>query len=78
MGPTVSERRTTHLSPSVVNYGPRVGQKDFCLSLLLLLDTDNDDGSLVAPLPSSHLPVKLSSLNLYGINLLTPLHKMMV
>eukprot|EP00546_Thalassionema_frauenfeldii_P014383 CAMPEP_0178917308 /NCGR_PEP_ID=MMETSP0786-20121207/13173_1 /TAXON_ID=186022 /ORGANISM="Thalassionema frauenfeldii, Strain CCMP 1798" /LENGTH=416 /DNA_ID=CAMNT_0020590841 /DNA_START=84 /DNA_END=1334 /DNA_ORIENTATION=- len=45
---------------------------------LPILDLSDSDTKLVTPLPSSHLPDELTTLNLYGLELSRPIHKMLM
>jgi len=40
--------------------------------------TNDDDNTVILPLPSSHLPVELSTMNLYTLTVLSPAHKLML
>jgi hypothetical protein len=48
-----------------------------CIPLLDVLDSESAD-KFVTPLPSAHLPLELSSLHLYGMQLERPVHKMII
>jgi hypothetical protein len=53
------------------------GRKDVVLPLLDLSDSEIAD-RVVIPLPSAHLPDELTTLNLYGMELTRPIHKMIM
>ena len=43
------------------------------------LDSDNDDDDIpLAPIPSSHLPLDISTLNIYGVQFVSPSHVRMM
>jgi hypothetical protein len=52
-------------------------RRNVCIPLLDILDSEYAD-KFVTPLPSAHLPLELSSLNLYGMQLERPVHKMLI
>lgn len=54
-----------------------MGRKSITLPLLDLSDSDIVD-RVIVPLPSSHLPDELTTLNLYGMELSRPVHKMLI
>jgi len=45
---------------------------------LPLLDIDNDNDSIIIPLPAAHLPNELTTLQIYGTQLQSAIHKMMI
>jgi hypothetical protein len=54
-----------------------MGRKSMTLPLLDLTGSDIVD-KVIVPLPSSHLPDELTTLNLYGMELSRPVHKMLI
>ena len=52
-------------------------RKDVYLPLLDLSDSEIAE-KVIVPLPSSHLPDELTTLNLYGMELSRPIHKMLI
>ena len=70
------------VAPGATFHRPRLsqlamGRKTITLPLLDLSDSEIVD-KVIVPLPSSHLPDELTTLNLYGMELSRPIHKMMI
>ena len=53
-------------------------RQDVELVLLDVLDSDEDRETMVQPLPATHLPDEMTTLNVYGVQLTRPIHQMIV
>jgi len=68
------EGRRRLKSPALL-LSPRIG---FELPLLDVLDLSNSDSMFVQPLPSTHLPDEMTTLNVYGMELALPIHQAII
>lgn len=88
---TGTSTRRTHSSSTCINQSSgsaadnqaqALKRRDVRLPLLDLYSSstisDQYDKILITPLPASHLPVELSTLNIYGMQLKAAIHKMMI